>query len=260
MLATLTHLLVLILSAGAATPAKTHAAPIVVAQAAAPTADEVVANVQKFYASIKQVTAKFRQEVTNVTFGQTTTNDGKVFIAKPGKMRWDYYPKRKDAKLAVKKSFISNGSYLYVVEHENKQVIKKNLANDLMPVAVSFLYGKGDLTADFFNAPHAQALSRRRLEAAEDPAGRLPSECEADEHDDEDLEHLDGEHAGDLGRQQPSSTQRRRAEALEHPVAALEPGGDAERHHRGRHHGQGDDARRHEVDRVRALGRGDLDL
>ena len=149
MLATLTHLLVLILSAGAATPAKTHAAPIVVAQAAAPTADEVVANVQKFYASIKQVTAKFRQEVTNVTFGQTTTNDGKVFIAKPGKMRWDYYPKRKDAKLAVKKSFISNGSYLYVVEHENKQVIKKNLANDLMPVAVSFLYGKGDLTADF---------------------------------------------------------------------------------------------------------------
>ncbi len=65
-------------------------------------------------------------------------------IAKPGKMRWDYREKRKDA-VVVKKSFISNGQTLYDVEHDNKQVIKKNLSQDLMPVAVSFLYGKGDL-------------------------------------------------------------------------------------------------------------------
>ena len=49
----------------------------------------------------------------------------------------------------MSQSFISNGSYLYMVEHDNKQVVKKNLANDLMPVAVSFLYGKGDLKAEF---------------------------------------------------------------------------------------------------------------
>ena len=46
---------------------------------------------------------------------------------KPGKMRWDYLEKKKD-KVEVKKSFISNGTYLYVVEHDNKQVVKKNLA------------------------------------------------------------------------------------------------------------------------------------
>jgi outer membrane lipoprotein-sorting protein len=67
---------------------------------------------------------------------------------KPGKMRWDYLEK-KQGKTKVKKSFISNGSYLYVVEHDNKQVVKKNLANDLMPVAVTFLYGKGDLQKEF---------------------------------------------------------------------------------------------------------------
>ncbi len=122
--------------------------------ATAATAAEVVAEVQKFYADIKQVTAKFRQEVTNATFGKKSTSDGKVWIKKPGMMRWDYYSKKKTGtgkkkKTTVIKSFISNGSYLYVVEHENKQVIEKNLENNLLPVAVTFLYGKGDLMTDF---------------------------------------------------------------------------------------------------------------
>ncbi len=107
-----------------------------------------VDNIQKFYASINQVTALFRQSVTYDTFGSTKQSDGKLWIQKPGKMRWDYYDKKK-TKVEVKKSFISNGSYLYMVEHDNKQVVKKNLQNDLMPVAISFLYGKGDLKAEF---------------------------------------------------------------------------------------------------------------
>jgi outer membrane lipoprotein carrier protein len=125
-------------------------APLVAAPAAqaAPTAASVVDHVQQFYAGIKQVTASFRQAVTNDTFGSTKTSDGTVWIMKPGKMRWDYLEKKKTG-VEVKKSFISNGTYLYVVEHDNKQVVKKNLERDLMPVAVSFLYGKGDLKAEF---------------------------------------------------------------------------------------------------------------
>jgi outer membrane lipoprotein carrier protein len=118
------------------------------ATAAAPNASTVVDNVQKFYAGIKQVTAQFRQTVTNNTFGSKKNSDGTVWLMKPGKMRWDYVEK-KQGKAVVKKSFISNGTYLYVVEHDNKQVVKKNLQNDLMPVAVTFLYGKGDLKAEF---------------------------------------------------------------------------------------------------------------
>jgi outer membrane lipoprotein carrier protein len=117
-------------------------------QAATPNAGTVVGEVQKFYAGIKQVSASFRQSVTNNTFGSTKTSDGAVYLMKPGKMRWDYYDKKKDV-VKTKKSFISNGSYLYVVEHDNKQVMKKNLENDLMPVAVTFLYGKGNLQAEF---------------------------------------------------------------------------------------------------------------
>ena len=125
------------------------AAPIVhVRVATAPTADEYVDKVQAFYAKVNQVTAKFRQEVTNAAFGDKKTSDGMVWISKPGKMRWDYYSKPHEGKIDTKKSFISNGTYLYVVEHDNKQVFRKNLQNDLMPVAVSFLYGKGDLKAE----------------------------------------------------------------------------------------------------------------
>lgn len=116
--------------------------------AAAPTADEVVAGVQAFYAGITQVTAKFRQTVTNVTFGDKKQTDGVLYIKKPGKMRWDYKTK-KNKKSTTNKSFISNGTYLWVVEHDNKQVVEKNLENNMLPVAVTFLYGKGDLKADF---------------------------------------------------------------------------------------------------------------
>src|SRR5512140_1952771 len=115
------------------------AAPQVVTSiplAGAPTATAVNANdivdkVQKFYAEITHVTASFRQAVTNETFGSTKTSDGTVGIAKPGKMRWDYLEKKGTA-VKVKKSFISNGQNLYVVEHDNMQVVKKNLNQDLM--------------------------------------------------------------------------------------------------------------------------------
>ncbi len=133
-------------------PAVQHvvAAPVFMQAGATATvsAADAVDKVQKFYADIKQVSALFRQSVTYDTFGSTKTSDGSLYIQKPGKMRWDYVEKKKD-KVVTKKSFISNGNYLYMVEHDNKQVVKKNLQNDLMPVAVSFLYGKGDLKAEF---------------------------------------------------------------------------------------------------------------
>ncbi|HEX3762042.1 MAG TPA: outer membrane lipoprotein carrier protein LolA [Kofleriaceae bacterium] len=137
-------------------PAHIAASAPLLAAAGVPSAPtEIVDRVQQFYAGIKQVTASFRQAVTNSTFGSTKTSDGTVWIMKPGKMRWDYLEKKKDPAnpgkdvVEVRKSFISNGTYLYVIEHDNKQVVKKSLQQDLMPVAVSFLYGKGDLRAEF---------------------------------------------------------------------------------------------------------------
>lgn len=145
-LSLLTHLSLALAGAPlVATPAAGQAAATATTTAEA---SDVVANVQKFYANIKQVTAVFRQTVKNATFGTEKTSDGKVWLMKPGKMRWDYY-EVKGSKTTTKKSFISNGTTLYVVEHDNMQVVKKDLKQDLLPVAVTFLYGKGDLNAEF---------------------------------------------------------------------------------------------------------------
>ncbi len=116
--------------------------------AAAPAANDVVDQVQKFYANITNVTATFSQTVHNAQFGTDKTSTGTVWLKKPGKMRWDYIEK-KNNKDVLKKAFISNGTTLFDVEPGNLQFIKKNLTNDVMPVAVSFLYGKGDLKAEF---------------------------------------------------------------------------------------------------------------
>src|SRR5437588_4330528 len=115
----------LVFAPGAGSAATAAAAPEKTAPAAAVTADAAVSNIQAFYANIKQVTAQFRQTVKNNTFGTEKTSDGKVWLAKPGKMRWDYYETKKGGGTTTKKSFISNGTTLYVIEHDNKQVMKK---------------------------------------------------------------------------------------------------------------------------------------
>ncbi|MCG8417385.1 MAG: outer membrane lipoprotein carrier protein LolA [Proteobacteria bacterium] len=108
-------------------------------------ADEIVIKVQEFYNQAQQLTAFFRQTYTNTTFGTESISNGKVWIKKPGMMRWDYKSKGK----RVNKSFISDGTTLWAVEHDNKQVLKKSLERNLLPVAITFLYGKGDLARDF---------------------------------------------------------------------------------------------------------------
>lgn len=123
--------------------------PLSLDVAVAPTAGDILDKVQAFYAQTKQLTAKFRQSVTNATFGDTATSDGRVWIKKPGKMRWDYNGKPRQGKTTVRKSFLSDGAMLWLVEHDNKQVFRQDLEQNMLPVAVSFLYGKGDLKRDF---------------------------------------------------------------------------------------------------------------
>ena len=83
--------------------------------------------------------------------------------------------------------------------------------------------------------------------------GRQPSTAPSAD-DDHHLEDLDGQHGQGLGPDQPAAGQRGGAQPLEHPVAALEPGGDGLAGERGGQHGQGQDAGHHEVDPAAADG------
>ena len=110
-------------------------------------ADQVVGKVQAFYKDTRQLKAKFRQTVVNKTFGKKNVSDGWVYIKKPGKMRWDYYGKKNKKK--VIKSFLSDGNTIWAVFVTDMQYFKKAVKNDLLPVAITFLSGKGDLRTDF---------------------------------------------------------------------------------------------------------------
>ncbi len=134
----------------ASTPAQLLPAKVANTQvAAAPTAEEAVKKVQAFYNSTKSFTASFTQTVTNQTFNRRKpkVSPGKVYILKPGKMRFDYENPAK--KGSVSKSFISDGKSLWAVMHNNKQYYKSSLSNSALPTAVSFLMGTGDLLTDF---------------------------------------------------------------------------------------------------------------
>jgi outer membrane lipoprotein carrier protein len=114
--------------------------------AASPSSASVVQGVQKYYQSTDKFEAVFRQKYTNTVFGKTSISDGRVFIAKGGKMRWDY---AKQDNKASQKFYISDGTTLWVYDKDNNQAFKQDLEQELLPVAITFLYGKGDLDKDF---------------------------------------------------------------------------------------------------------------
>ena len=133
----------------ASKPATVSRPPVVrqVRVAQAVTADTIVDQVQKFYQATPQLTAKFRQTTMNATFGVPQVSDGKVYLKKPGKMRWDYYSKR--SATLVTKNQLSDGKTIWVVDKSGKWFYKQDLGKSALPVAVTFLTGTGNLKAEF---------------------------------------------------------------------------------------------------------------
>jgi len=115
------------------------------AQAAAPTAtspDQLVAKMQRFYDQTRDFKADFEQTLSSAVFGRKQVSRGTVRLKKPGKMRWDYVSPEK-------KLFVSDGKVLWVYEPEDNQAFRQLLAESALPTAVTFLFGKGDLTREF---------------------------------------------------------------------------------------------------------------
>ena len=101
----------------------------------------LVAKVQKYYDATRDLRARFEQQMQSPSRAPSKAA-GEVWLKKPGKMRWDYTKPEK-------KYFISDGTTLWVYEKANKQAFKQDLKGQLLPVAVTFLYGQGNLGKDF---------------------------------------------------------------------------------------------------------------
>lgn len=111
-------------------------------------ASDVATKMQAFYDKTADFQASFKQTYTDVAAGDSKESYGKVYIKKPGKMRWDYYKEVK-GKQKAEKAMVSDGKVFWVYEHEFKQVFKECLASSKLPTSVTFLMGEGNLLESF---------------------------------------------------------------------------------------------------------------
>ena len=133
--------------ATAAPTAKPTAAPAAKPAAApAPTTGlpvaEVVKRMQERYEKASDYRARFVQKYVNAATGRERTSSGELLIKKPGKMRWNYEKPERHMYLAA-------GNTFWVYEPESRQAFRQDLKTSQLPVAVSFLMGKGKLQDEF---------------------------------------------------------------------------------------------------------------
>lgn len=120
-------------------------------------ASDVLAKAQKFYAGADHLTASFGQETTNKVFGKTDTSQGRVFIRKPGNVRFDYSNK----KGTLVKTLAFDGKTGWMVDVLNKRIQTTQASTaTALPAAVSFLTGGNELAKQFTvavdsNGPYA---------------------------------------------------------------------------------------------------------
>jgi len=107
----------------------------------------IVTLVQTFYDQTKTLQADFEQTRYTRLYDRYDYAKGKVVFKKPGMMRWDYA-------LPNKQVFVSNGKKLLIYQppeegEKRGQLIDRDLDDDQLPSAFSFLTGGGDLDEDF---------------------------------------------------------------------------------------------------------------
>jgi outer membrane lipoprotein carrier protein len=109
-----------------------------------PPAQDVAAALQKKYDSIRDFSADFTQTTEGgVLRRKPAVERGKLFVKKPGRMRWNYTSPEE-------KVFVSDGRQIQLYVPADKQVIISPLpSDDRATSAVLFLMGRGNLTRDF---------------------------------------------------------------------------------------------------------------
>jgi outer membrane lipoprotein carrier protein len=117
--------------------------------------------VQHRYDETEDLAAEFTQELRLAAGGQVVRSRGRMFFAKPGRMRWEYEPPEAQ-------TIIADGKTLWVHQPEDSQVLKAPLKEAFhSDTPVSFLFGVARLERDFapsLDAAAPEGLVRLRLD------------------------------------------------------------------------------------------------
>ena len=101
-----------------------------------------VEGVQSFYNGVTDFKASFTQVVKRKHLPRPLKKSGTVFFKKPGMMRWDYTnPDRV--------YYISDGDVLWSYQTEDKLVYKIPVKDSELYGSLKFLFGQGNLKAEF---------------------------------------------------------------------------------------------------------------
>ncbi len=112
---------------------------------------QVAERVQEQYMNMRDLEADFSQEAYNLTLNQTQTAAGKLYLKKPGRMRWDYDPPEEQLFL------IKDGTMWWYTPKNNQVIVKKLKASYDLELPLSFMNGMGNLDHDFYiKAPGPQ--------------------------------------------------------------------------------------------------------
>lgn len=104
-------------------------------------AGDIIKRLQERYEKIQSIEAGFTQ-VTKDAFGGSTTSKGRVYLKKPGRMRWDYIS-------PVKDRIISNGRVLWFYQPDLNQAVKTMVRGEESGIAKDFLSGVGSIERVF---------------------------------------------------------------------------------------------------------------
>lgn len=118
--------------------------PLLLAAEGPPADDtsKLLQSLQASYDKIQTIQASFFQTYKSKRFDPKSAS-GKVTIAKPGKMRWDYNePKGR--------LLVSDGKQITLYDPDDRQaLVAPQPQEGAMPVSLSFLWGKGNLAETF---------------------------------------------------------------------------------------------------------------
>ena len=99
--------------------------------------------VQRFYASTRDFSARFAQHYSYLALGRVEDSEGTVQVKKPGLVRWDY--QKPDRRVI----YLENRTLWIWRPDDQEAQVRENFGGDQLSSAFTFLWGKGDLLAEF---------------------------------------------------------------------------------------------------------------
>ncbi|MFH1017515.1 MAG: outer membrane lipoprotein carrier protein LolA [Pseudomonadota bacterium] len=141
--------------------------------APAETAQNVLKELQATYETIETIEGRFHQTYRSARF-EPRTAEGKLWIQKPGKMRWDYsVPKGR--------VLLSDGKELTLYDPADEQALVSPIPeNEGLPLPLSFLWGKEKIEDVFTVTVEKEGKSKDEIRLRCIPRKPIPNVVEVE--------------------------------------------------------------------------------